>query len=241
MNVYGAFSLFSLTILLYLVISELFTILFRFTGLPRERAKFQVVSLLTGCGFTTKESEVFLSTRSRRRLARITMLFGYVFNITVVSTMINVVFSLKISEQEHIVSVLLIPLAAFVVIFLFTRVPKIRAWGDHLLENFANRVVHQNTSNTLLIIDYIGKDMIGVVTLKEIPEDYQKKTLAEMGFRRKHNILVMLIEHRGRSPEAAMADTIFLKDDKVTVFGDYKTICEVFKAQERFTDSEEEE
>ena len=82
MNIYLAFSLFALIILGYWVISELFSLLFRFTGLPEEKARFQVISLLTGCGFTTHESELLLSTRSRRRLARLTMLFGYVFNLT---------------------------------------------------------------------------------------------------------------------------------------------------------------
>lgn len=48
MNLYIALSLFSVIILIYLVITELFTILFRFTGLPDERARFQVISLLTG-------------------------------------------------------------------------------------------------------------------------------------------------------------------------------------------------
>ena len=80
MSLYAASSLFALMILIYWVISEVFTVLFRFTGLPDERARFQVISLLTGCGFTTRESEMILSSRSRRRLARITMLFGYVFN-----------------------------------------------------------------------------------------------------------------------------------------------------------------
>lgn len=50
MNLYVALSLFSVIILIYLVITELFTILFRLTGLPDERARFQVISLLTVFG-----------------------------------------------------------------------------------------------------------------------------------------------------------------------------------------------
>ena len=80
MNISLSFLLFSFIILLYWVITELFTFFFRFTGLPDERARFQVLSLLTGTGFTTRESELILGSRRRRRLARITMLFGYVFN-----------------------------------------------------------------------------------------------------------------------------------------------------------------
>ncbi len=92
MSIYMAITLFSFIILLYWIITEAFTLLFRMTGLPDERARFQVTSLLTGCGYTTKESEMFLSSRSRRRLVRMTMLFGYVFNITVVTALINVFF-----------------------------------------------------------------------------------------------------------------------------------------------------
>ena len=129
MNVYMALFLFSLIILIYWVITELFTILFRFTGLPDERARFQVISLLTGCGYTTRESEMFLSNRRRRRLARITMLFGYVFNITIVSAFVNVFLSLKMSQVEHITVGILIPLAVIAIIFVFMRVPIVRAWG----------------------------------------------------------------------------------------------------------------
>ena len=119
MNLYMAISLFSLIILIYWIITELFTILFRFTGLPEEKARFQVISLITGCGFTTRESEMFLSNRRRRRLARITMLFGYVFNITIVSAFINVFLSLKLSQVEHYYLGILIPLAVVAIIFVF--------------------------------------------------------------------------------------------------------------------------
>ena len=118
MNLYGAFSLFALVILLYWIISELFTILFRFTGLPDERARFQVMSLLTGCGFTTKESEGFLSTRSRRRLVQVTMLFGYVFNITIVSAFINVFLSRKQNQVQNFLVGILFPAVIVALVIL---------------------------------------------------------------------------------------------------------------------------
>lgn len=129
MSVYAAFSPFSLMIFLYWVLSELFTILFRFTGLPDEKTRFQVVSLLTGCGFTTRESEIILSNHSRRNPARITMLLGCVFNITIVSAFINILFSLKAAQVEHTLFGILIPLCAVAVIFVFMRSPLVRAWG----------------------------------------------------------------------------------------------------------------
>ena len=206
MNIYLAFSLFALIILVYWVISELFAMLFRFTGLPDEKARFQVISLLTGCGFTTHESELLLTTKSRRRLARITMLFGYVFNITIVSAFINVFFSLKVSELAADLVSSLIPLLVILFILAFMRVPAIR------------------------------EETIAQVTLREVPEDLQGKALSESGLKENHNILVMLVETDGSKAQPAYAQTVFRPGDKLTVFGDYATISRVFHARERFSD-----
>ena len=236
MNIYMAFSLFSLIILIYWIITELFTIIFRFTGLPDEKARFQVISLLTGCGFTTRESEMILSSRSRRRLARITMLFGYVFNITIVSAFINVFLSLKLTQVENYFLAMPIPLIAIIVIFIFIRVPAVRAWGDRLLQRLAGRIIHGDAGNTVIPLDYIGEDSIALVTLRDIPEEYQNVPLSETGLRADTGIMVMLVEPPGKKAEPAGAETVFHPGDKLTVFGDYATICRTFHARERFTE-----
>ena len=238
MNIYMAFSLFSLIILLYWVISELFTIFFRFTGLPGEKARFQVISLLTGCGFTTRESEMFLSSRSRRRLARITMLFGYAFNITIVSAFVNVFLSLKLTQIQNYVPVVLIPLAVLAVITIFARVPAVHAWIDRMLERFATRVIHADNGNTVMPVDYIGKGAIAQVTLNRIPEEYLGMPLARQGLREETGIMVMLVESKDGSAVPAGPDTVFRLGDRLTVFGDYQVICRTFHARERFTDAE---
>ena len=234
MNTYLAFSLFSLIILLYWVIAEMFTILFRFTGLPDERARFQVISLLTGCGFTTRESEMILSSKARRRMARVTMLFGYVFNITIVTALINVFLSMKEGQAGRYFAGLLIPLAVTAVILIFIRVPVVKAWGDRMLERLARKILRQDAANTVLLIDYIGQASIAQVTLYTVPEEFREIPLAETGLKTEKNILVMLVEKEGRAAEAAQAGTIFSDGDKVTVFGDYANICRTFNAREQF-------
>ena len=235
MNIYLAFTLFSLMILIYWVISELFAMLFRFTGLTDEKARFQVISLITGCGFTTHESELLLTSRSRRRLARITMLFGYVFNITIVSMLINVFLSIKLDELSNLFSVL-IPILAAAVIIVFMRVPKIRAWGDRIIERVADRLIRRDTSNSVLLVDYLGEDAIAQVTLVEVPEAFREKTLARINFRAEHDVMVMLIEKPGKKAVPAGAKTIMEAGDKLTVFGNYKKITAVFEAKERFSE-----
>lgn len=237
MNIYLALTLFSIVILVYWVISELFAMLFRFTGLPDEKARFQVISLLTGCGFTTRESELLLTSRSRRRLARITMLFGYVFNITIMSMLINVFLSLKLSEFKNIFS-FLIPILAASVIIVFMRVPRVRAFGDRLIERMAGRISHRGVVNAVLLIDYLGEDSIAQVTLSSVPDALRDKRLSETGLKQNHNILVMLVESEGKKAEPAKASTVFHDGDKLTVFGDYHTISAVFEAKERLEESD---
>ena len=210
MNIFKDFVLFTLVILIYWIITELFTILFRFMGLPDEKARFQVISLLTGTGFTTRESEMFLSTIQRRRLARITMLFGYAFNIT-------------------------IPLTAVVIIFVVMRVPAIRAWGDNVLQKLADIIMRRRAGeNTVLLVDYVMGDCIAIVNLNTVPETFAGKPLSETGLKSANGILVLLVDHPGKKAEPAGADTVFSAGDRVTVFGNYKTICESFRAREHF-------
>jgi hypothetical protein len=237
MNIYVALLLFSFIILLYWVITELFTFFFRLTGLPDEKARFQVISLLTGTGFTTRESEIVMTSRTRRRLARVTMLFGYVFNITIVSAFINVFLSMKVVQIERDYFGFLIPLGTVALIFIFMRVPKVRAWGENLLRHIADRVFDRHeTFNAVMLVDNIGDGSIAQVSIRHIPEEYQGMTLAETKLRAETGIMVMLVEHPGGKAVPASADTVFEVGDKLTVFGDYQTICNAFHAREHFAD-----
>lgn len=237
MNIYLSLLLFSFIILIYWVITELFTFFFRLTGLPAEKARFQVISLLTGTGFTTRESEMILSSRRRRQLARVTMLFGYVFNVTILSAFINVFLSMKVSQVETQFFGFLIPLGTVALIFVFMRVPKIHAWGENLLRRLADRAFSRKESfNAVMLVDYIGTESIARITLREIPEQYRGMSLAETRLRAETGIMVMLVERQGGKPVPAGADTVFEPGDKLTVFGDYKTICKAFHAREHFSD-----
>lgn len=237
MNVYAALLLFSFLILIYWIITELFTFFFRLTGLPVEKARFQVISLLTGTGFTTRESEIILASRRRRRLARVTMLFGYVFNVTIVSAFINVFLSMSDAQVGHQLLGLLIPLGTVALIFACMRVPAIHAWGENMLRRLADRAFDRKEAfNAVLLVDYIGSDSIAQVTLRHIPGEYIGKTLSETQLRADTGILVMLVERNGSKPMPAHADTVFEIGDKLTVFGNYKIICKTFHAREHFAD-----
>ena len=226
MNLFLASLLFSVIILIYWIILELFTVMFRITGLPDDKARFQVLSLLTGAGFTTRESESILSSKMRRKLAQVTMLFGYVFNISIVSAFVNIFFSLKSAQVDNFFLGIVVPLSIAALVIMLIRTRFIRKRIDMLLSQIAGKIMKQDKVNTVLLMDYIGHD--------KIPEHLQHKTLAESRLKQEHSILVLLVERDGFKPEAAVAGTVFRPGDRLTVFGRYDEISRVFQAEERF-------
>ena len=234
MTVFLASLLFSVIILIYWIIMELFTMMFRITGLPDDKARFQVLSILTGAGFTTRESESILSSKMRRRLAQVTMMFGYVFNVTIVSALVNVFFSLKSAQVSSLFLGIIIPLAIAALVILLIRTRFIRKRIDMFLSNVAGKIMKQDKVNTVLLMDYIGHDSIANVILKEVPAHLEGRTLAESRLKQEHGLTILLVERDGFKPEAAAADTVFKPGDRLTVFGRYNEISRVFQAEERF-------
>jgi hypothetical protein len=73
---------------LSLVITRIATVALVLTGLSSEVARFQARSALTGCGFTTRESEEALNHPVRRRIVMLLMLVGNAGIVTVISSLI---------------------------------------------------------------------------------------------------------------------------------------------------------
>lgn len=234
MNLLLASILFSVIILIYWIILELFTVMFRITGLPDDKARFQVLSILTGAGFTTKESESFVSSKMRRKLAQVTMMFGYVFNVTIVSALVNVFFSLKSAQIDTVFVGIVIPLMLAALVIRLIRTRFVRKRIDRIFSRWAGKIMKQDKVNTVLLMDYIGHDSIANVILKEVPKELEGKTLAESQLKQEHGIQVLLVERGGIKVERAKADTIFKPGDRLTVFGTYREIGQVFQAEERF-------
>jgi hypothetical protein len=80
----------SLLLVLYLslFITRIATIILVHTGLPRQIAKFQARSAMTGCGYTTSEAEQMLNHPLRRRVIQVLMLLGHIGIVASMSTAI---------------------------------------------------------------------------------------------------------------------------------------------------------
>jgi hypothetical protein len=92
-----------LFILVYIVIVvtviEINVILFTFTGLDKNISRFQVISMLTGTGFTTGESELIIEHPIRRKLGAFLILFG-AFSLAVIISAITNILSNRFQTLE---------------------------------------------------------------------------------------------------------------------------------------------
>ncbi len=219
--------LFIVFIMAYIVIIEIFTVLFRLTGLTEEKARFQVISMLTSTGFTTDESDLIIRTPRRRRLARYTILFGYGFTVIIVSILVNFILKLSDAQMRHIIVSAISFGILFVFLYLVTNIG-VKKRFDMLIEQICFHLMHGKQTNTYIIIDKYGKSSIVSVHFKNMPEYINKVPFSEGTLRRKYGLIVLAIQRNGVTIEHITANDYLQKDDTAIIYGSYNNIKDAF-------------
>ncbi len=221
-------------ILLYIVIIEIFTVLFRITGMSEERAKLQVISMLTNSGFTTSESEIIVSSRKRRSLARATMLFGYTFTVAIVSTLVNLVLAASRTEAYEMYTSVIAFIAFVSILLILKKIPFIKDKFDSLMRKIGKRIMFSKRSNPLLMLDKYGSNALCEITLTDIPKSLIGKSIIDAKIRSTHGITVIALIKDGVT-NANLDGSEFIEHyDKILVFGALKHIKELFEKEPSF-------
>lgn len=229
----GSLILFVLFVIVYVLITDVITILFRLTGMTQERARFQAISLLTNSGYTTEESEAVVATSLRRKLARFTMIFGYTFTVTIVSTTVNFFMSLRNSELNQILVHLPLWGAVLGIFYLIRKNRRIKRLFDNAIEKWGTALIFGKNTNQILLMESYGKMVVAHVYLRNVPEMLRDVTLSESGIRTKHNIMVMMVKGLRQEAQQADANTILHPHDLIIVLGRMEDIREVFVKADR--------
>ena len=225
----GSLILFALFIIVYIVISDIITIFFRLTGLTEEKARFQVISLLTNSGFTTRESEAIVSNTIRRRLARATMLFGYAFTVTIVSTTVNFFMTLEKSRLQSLLVILPVLLAMLTGFHMLRKSSLFKQKFDSLIENVATRVMFGQDANPVLLVEDFGEMAVAHIYLHKVPPMLVDRPLSASGLMARHNIMVMMVKSPNGQARQAKAATVLQPEDIIMVLGKRRAIREVFE------------
>ncbi len=224
----GAVILFFIVMIAYMLIAEIFTVLFRLTGLPEEKARLQVVSLLTTCGFTTKETEVFVTTPTRRKLAITAMIFGYAFSATLVSAFISIILSIGNAQDENLWHVFLILVGIMVLFIILSKIKFVKNSFDSLIFKLGHKLSKTKTKNFLKVVDDYGTNSIVEITLIDIPNNFINKTLEEIKLRQTYGLTVLAISRANKVINNVSRDDVLKEKDILTVYGNFDSIKQVF-------------
>ena len=236
MNLWLAISLVLAVVTAYLFVIEVFSVAFKLTGLATSKIRFQVASLFTGTGYTTAESELIAKDEKRRKIARACIYTGHVFSVAFMGLIINVVISLSLTIRteratptftEWYFIILYIALVFFITM-LVLKIPAVNVKFQRFLERIAIKASKKNKkTNIVNVIDIQAKHAIAEVILNIVPESMSEKPLSKMGLTSKYSIHVLSIRRDSRIVDVTK-DTMFRKDDVITMYGPINDIREVF-------------
>lgn len=229
MRLITAFVFFVIFVLIYIIINEVFTVLFRLTGLTEEKAKFQVTSMLTNSGFTTSDSEIITSSKVRSRLARLTMIFGYAFTVTIVSSVVNFIIAMNNSEIRNIWPSSLALLIILMCIRIVKKHPVIKNRFDRVIEKMGNKCIFGKFSNVIVVLDSYDENVLAEIVLTNIPVLIKGKSIEASNLSSLYNINVMLLKREYDYMRPINANTVLEEGDTIVVFGDYKNIRQIFE------------
>lgn len=220
-------------IVIYVVVIQIYSVLFRITGLTKEKARFQAISLLTNSGFTTTESEIIVSDRVRRRIAVAAMINGYAFSVVIVSLIINVILSLKEDVADQALVVMICAFAGFVVLIVITQIPIFKRMFEKLIQSIATKLLKRNKNeNIVIMLDNYGRDSMAEIHLNRVPEFMVDTPLEETKIKDKYHLNVLMLKRSGKIVDVNK-DTIFKKGDQLVVFGSNASIANVFTKKKR--------
>lgn len=227
MDFVAALILFNILILIYQILIEIFTALCRLTGMSYEKAKFQVISLLTGTGFTTIESEGMVMTKRRRKLAQSIMLFSYIFNVSIVSIIVNVFMSTASSSLREVKVGILFTMWNIILIIFLRKSKIIRKLVDYLAVKISD-YRSRRKENYVTIYDTFGNKIIAEIEIRNIRKDMKGKTIEENQLKSKYNIQLLVIKRKEEIISQITPDTIIQENDTIVVFGRMKDIKTAF-------------
>lgn len=224
-NLLAALVVFNILILLYQIMIEVFSAIFRIDGVQIDKARFQIISILTGTGFTTNESEIMLATRKRRKITQIMILFSYIFNISIVSTIVNLFISTSNTSLTELIIGVVLTVINITLLIGLNKSTKIRRIFDNLVLRIGKRKKKRKI-NPISIYDYYGNKVIAEVRIIEMHDKITDLNIVKL--KKDYNIQLLVVK-RGSLIISDIDEIIKIQDnDVLLVFGNYKVIRNLF-------------
>lgn len=200
---------------------EINTSIFVATGLDRKIARFQVISMLTGTGFTTGESELIIDHPVRRRLGAFLILFGAFSLAVIISAISNLLTdNFYTMEIAYIAGALLVLL--FVLRAPFVQTMMAKKMKSELKENY--ELADLPISDVLLMDE---DDEVREIAIKE-DSRFAERTFDEI-VDKKDDVMLLFIKRGEINIRNKAYDTKLEPGDKLVLYGNNPRIEEIFE------------
>jgi len=220
--------LFILALVASWIIVRIGAIAFQITGLEWSLAKFQSLSCFSGTGFTTRESELIVGDKRRRRIASVLMVLGNAGLVTLIATAAsaldpkqNVVPWFKDNFFNTPINLAVLAIALFLVYKIFTN----RKIAGKLTRYLRKRIIKQELLKPVSfeeLLQLTGGYGISRIEVSE-KSPLIDKTLAESELR-KNDITVLAIIRDNETLPNPSANRKIQKGDGLISFGKIENI-----------------
>lgn len=229
-NLLAAIIVFNVLILLYQIMIEIYSAIFRIDGVQIDKARFQIISILTGTGFTTNESEIMLATKKRRKITQIMILISYIFNISIVSTIVNIFMSTSNTSWTEVGIGIGLTILNITLLVGLNRSSRIRRVFDDIVLKIGKRKKKKKI-NPISIYDYYGNKVIAEVRITELHEKIMNLDIIKL--KQQYDIQLLVIK-RGSLIISDIYGSIKVQDnDVLLVFGNIKVIRNLFSNNQK--------
>jgi hypothetical protein len=208
-------------IIIILAVIEISALLFIYTGLDKQIARFQVISMMTGTGFTTGESELILEHPLRRKISAFLILFG-AFSLAVIISTISSILSDNFYTKEvgYVIIVLFL-------IILLLKLPFVR---NKLIDWLKHNAEEHYDFTDLPIKDVLLIDDDDYILEYPVLEDspFAGKKLSEIIDPEKDDVVVLYVRRGEITIRKECLSTEIQEGDDIFVYGDKDTIKKIF-------------
>ncbi|HSW35876.1 MAG TPA: TrkA C-terminal domain-containing protein [Candidatus Limnocylindrales bacterium] len=201
-----------LVFLLIFVGIEMATVMFKLTGLERDKARFEAISIISANGYTTIESELVTKHPVRRKIAMGLMISGPIVLAVIISLLVRI-----LTADIGGVSDLLFLSGILVIIYILVRNPRFILFFERYLEKNIEKTqtfCHLGAGS----IENFGEYMVTEVVLTNSRASLANKTLKELQLQ-DCGIIVLSINRKGNVIYVPRGDDRLLPGDILLLFG----------------------
>jgi len=210
----------AVTFIVLWVIIEVLSVVFKLTGLEMSKARFQVISLITHTGFTTRESELILQHPTRRKIASTLMFISYIAQVTLISVFLHLLSQDR--QRLEMIAFILLLVVGFII--FTTRNRKVSSGFNRFVEKVLRRKVQKSMDQESIgQVLKIGADYGVYEIIIDGTNALAGKTLAQAKLTEDY-IQVLQVDHGSGITEFPKSDMKIETGDKLIVYGKTESI-----------------